>query len=196
MNRIGPSSVSTTVSIASRVVPGMSCTTARSSPISRLNSVDLPTFGRPTIATPGIGGPSSLDLLGAARPRGSSSTSSSSRSPVPRPCSAVTGNGSPRPSDTNSQMSPRRDSLSTLFATSSTGRFARRSHSATFASSSVTPTVASTTRSTASASRTARSICALTFSSSVGPAREPTTRVDDAELGRPATRRRTPCGRG
>ena len=33
MNRIGPSSVSTTVSIASRVVPGMSCTTARSSPI-------------------------------------------------------------------------------------------------------------------------------------------------------------------
>ena len=50
-NRSGPSSVSTTVSIASRVVPGMSCTTERSSPTSRLNSVDLPTFGRPTIAT-------------------------------------------------------------------------------------------------------------------------------------------------
>ena len=67
MNRIGPSSVSTTVSIASRVVPGMSCTTARSSPISRLNSVDLPTFGRPTIATPGMAGP--LDDFGSSSTR-------------------------------------------------------------------------------------------------------------------------------
>ena len=40
--RIGPSGVSTTVSTVSRVVPGMSWTTARSSPMSRLNSVDLP----------------------------------------------------------------------------------------------------------------------------------------------------------
>jgi len=54
----GPSSVSTTVSMVSRVVPGMSCTTARSSPMSRLNSVDLPTLGRPTSATRG-GRPSS-----------------------------------------------------------------------------------------------------------------------------------------
>ena len=37
--------------MASRVVPGASCTTARSSPTRRLKSVDLPTFGRPTIAT-------------------------------------------------------------------------------------------------------------------------------------------------
>ena len=43
--RIGPASVSTTVSIVSRVVPGMSWTTERSSPISRLNSVDLPDVG-------------------------------------------------------------------------------------------------------------------------------------------------------
>ena len=40
-----------TVSMASRVVPGRSWTTERSSPMSWLNSVDLPTFGRPTIAT-------------------------------------------------------------------------------------------------------------------------------------------------
>ncbi len=32
------------------VVPGMSCTTERSSPTRRLNNVDLPTLGRPTIA--------------------------------------------------------------------------------------------------------------------------------------------------
>ena len=67
-------------------------------------------------------------------------------------------------------MSPRRDSLSTLFATSSTGRFARRNHSATFASSSVTPTVASTTRITdVGLAHGALAICALTFSSRVDP---------------------------
>ncbi len=38
------------VSIASRVVPGMSDTIARSSPSSALSRLDLPTFGRPTIA--------------------------------------------------------------------------------------------------------------------------------------------------
>ena len=37
----------------SRVVPGRSWTTERSSPMIRLNSVDLPTLGRPTMATEG-----------------------------------------------------------------------------------------------------------------------------------------------
>ena len=59
-NTIGPSSVSTSVSIESRVVPAMSWTTERSSPTSRLNSVDLPTFGRPTMATRGGGGSSAV----------------------------------------------------------------------------------------------------------------------------------------
>src|SRR3954451_1719283 len=54
--RIGPSSVSTTVSTLSRVVPGTSWTTERSSPMRRLNSVDLPTVGRPTMATAGTAG--------------------------------------------------------------------------------------------------------------------------------------------
>ena len=40
-----------TVSIASRVVPGTSETITRSRPTSRLRSDDLPTFGRPRIAT-------------------------------------------------------------------------------------------------------------------------------------------------
>src|ERR1051325_638993 len=35
----------------SRVTPGVSSTSARGRPASRLNRVDLPTFGRPTIAT-------------------------------------------------------------------------------------------------------------------------------------------------
>ena len=62
MKHTGPSGVSTTVSMASRVVPGMSCTMERSSPRSRLKSVDLPTFGRPTMATRG----SRIGALGQA----------------------------------------------------------------------------------------------------------------------------------
>ena len=38
-------------SIVSLVVPGSSLTMALSSPISRLSSVDLPTFGSPVMAT-------------------------------------------------------------------------------------------------------------------------------------------------
>ena len=162
MKRIGPSSVSTTVSIASRVVPGMSCTTARSSPISRLNSVDLPTFGRPTIAT--------RRDCASARPRrrprrsrstsGNSSTSSSSRSPVPRPCSAVTGNGSPRPSETNPRCPRAAVRCRPCWRPAAPGASLAAATQRRSASSSVTPTVASTTRITTSASRTACSLCA------------------------------------
>src|SRR5713226_5653984 len=42
----------------SRVVPGMSSTIAWRCPTRRLNSVDLPTFGRPTMATTGFTSPS------------------------------------------------------------------------------------------------------------------------------------------
>ena len=45
-----PSSITASVS-RSRVVPGTAVTIARSAPASRLNSVDFPTFGRPTMAT-------------------------------------------------------------------------------------------------------------------------------------------------
>src|ERR1700710_2336311 len=39
----------------SRVTPGTSCTTASRRPSTRLTRVDLPTLGRPTIATTGSG---------------------------------------------------------------------------------------------------------------------------------------------
>src|SRR3954468_1739712 len=39
----------------SRVTPGTSCTTAARRPRNRLTRVDLPTFGRPTMATTGSG---------------------------------------------------------------------------------------------------------------------------------------------
>ena len=71
MKHTGPSGVSTTVSMASRVVPGMSCTMERSSPRSRLKRVDLPTLGRPMMATLGVPGatPSTPAPAGAAATR-------------------------------------------------------------------------------------------------------------------------------
>ena len=50
-NSVGPSRQ--TPSIRSRVTPGVSSTIACRRPTSRLNRVDLPTFGRPRIATVG-----------------------------------------------------------------------------------------------------------------------------------------------
>ena len=43
-----------TAEIRSRVMPGWSCTIAIFRPTSRLNKADLPTLGRPTIATFGV----------------------------------------------------------------------------------------------------------------------------------------------
>ncbi|OPZ35367.1 MAG: hypothetical protein BWY99_02277 [Synergistetes bacterium ADurb.BinA166] len=48
--KVLPSMV-TIVSIASRVVPGISLTRALSSPAKRFSRLDFPTFGRPTMAT-------------------------------------------------------------------------------------------------------------------------------------------------
>ena len=88
---------------------------------------------------------------------------------MPRPCSELTGNGSPRPSDTNSHVEASRLASSTLFTTSRAGAPERRITLAAARSSSVTPVVTSTTMSTTSASARARSACALTFSSSASP---------------------------
>src|SRR5918993_303893 len=183
--RTGPSSVSTRVSMASRVVPGRSWTTARSSPVSRLNSVDLPTLGRPTIATatPAVPMPSLFSVSTGASSNGTTSsapssgknvTAASSRSPVPRPCRALTGYGSPRPRVSRSHTAGSWAVSSTLFATSRTGLPDRRATSATWASSSVTPTMASTTSRTTSASASAFSDCLLTLASrSVPPTVHP-----------------------
>ena len=169
----------------SRVVPGRSWTTERSSPISRLNRVDLPTLGRPTMATDGTDGTCSVDRAQPPRrpaPRASAATTASSRSPVPRPWRALTGNGSPRPSRVNAQASASRLSPSTLLATTRVGRPSRRSRAATLASSSVTPTVVSTTSRTTAASGMARSAWALTWRSRVSPAGQPAAGVDDGEV--------------
>src|SRR5260221_137206 len=48
-------SASTTVSSRSRVTPAVGSTMAMRRPASQLNSDDLPTLGRPTMATLGIG---------------------------------------------------------------------------------------------------------------------------------------------
>ena len=61
----------------------------------------------------------SVGHVGGRRRR--SSTTTSSRSPARRPCSALIGYGSPRPSARNSQRSSSRRSLSALLATTSTG---------------------------------------------------------------------------
>ena len=69
-------------------------------PSRAFRSDDLPTFGRPRIATLIASSPTGRSL----RP-GSRRTISSSRSPVPWPWSAESGIGSPRPSRWNSSAS-------------------------------------------------------------------------------------------
>ena len=91
------------VSIASRVVPGTSETITRSSPRSAFRRLDLPTFGRPRIATRIASSPTAVGPL-----PGSRATIASSRSPVPWPCRAESGIGSPSPSRWNSSASTSR----------------------------------------------------------------------------------------
>src|SRR5205823_10217223 len=56
---------SATSSLRSRVTPDVSCTTAAREPVKRLTSVDLPTFGNPTIATVPSSGSCSVSLMGS-----------------------------------------------------------------------------------------------------------------------------------
>src|SRR5262245_36559448 len=72
------SSRCSTVSIESRVVPGTSDTMTRSRPTSAFRSDDLPTFGRPRIATLIASSPTGRSPRPGSRP-----TISSRRSPVP-----------------------------------------------------------------------------------------------------------------
>ena len=81
-------------------------------------------------------------------------------SPEPRPCSAETGIGSPRPRFHSACASASARSSSTLFAASTTGLPDFRRIRTTASSVSVMPTVASTTNSTASAMVVATSACA------------------------------------
>src|SRR5699024_6125459 len=141
-------------------LPIFSSTTDRSDLVSSFSSEDLPTFGRPTNATrrgPASGsGPPTWEVCGNI------ARAASSRSPEPRPCRAETGYGSPSPRDHSMAASASPRWSSTLLATSRVGLFALRSRRTTRSSSSVRPTVASTTNSTASASSIAISACSPT----------------------------------
>ena len=108
----------------------------RSSPISALKSDDLPTFGRPRIATRIASSPTA----GRASPMSSSrATTSSSRSPVPWPCIPESGSGSPSPSRCSSSASGSCAGSSILFASTSTGLCAARRISASSSSPGMTP---------------------------------------------------------
>ncbi len=142
------------VSIASRVVPGTSETITRSCPTSAFRSDDLPTFGRPRIATRIVSSP-----IGARPSPGSFATTSSSRSPVPSPCNAESGHGSPSPSRWNSAAWKSLRGSSILFASTKTGFLDARSVTASSSSPGVIPCRASTTKRIRSASRIAARAC-------------------------------------
>ena len=144
--------------MASRVVPGRSCTTARSSPMRWLKRVDFPTLGLPTKATATIFSEVSSVVSSASSISGRSSITRSSRSPVPRPCNALIVAGSPKPSDTSSHAADSWFRSSTLFATTTTDSALFRNSAATWASSSVIPTVESRTKRITSASDMACSL--------------------------------------
>ena len=82
-------------STGSRVVPAVSLTTTRSLPAMEFSSEDLPTLGRPTRATR-CRSPSGA-AVATAETSGRTSITASRTSPLPRPCRAETGKGSPSP---------------------------------------------------------------------------------------------------
>ncbi len=96
---------SKSMAMASLVRPGSGPVSMRSSPSSALTRVDLPVFGRPTMATRiGLAAVASPSSPSSATRRASSSSRprarmiSATSSPVPSPCSAEIAMGSPRPS--------------------------------------------------------------------------------------------------
>ena len=177
----------------------------RSSPISRLNSVDLPTFGPPDDARRREHRPlrARRSTVGARPPsvvgrRAGATTTASSRSPVPRPCSALTGNGSPSPSDTNSQIvglaAGRRRPC---WRRRSTGRLdaAQQLGHAGVLLGDADGGVDHEQHDVGLARWPARP-ARLTFASSVAATGQPAAGVDQHGTRRPATRPRAPCGRG
>mmetsp|Transcript_4378 Transcript_4378/g.9594 ORF Transcript_4378/g.9594 Transcript_4378/m.9594 type:complete len:214 (+) Transcript_4378:181-822(+) len=151
--------LSTAWSIASRVVPERSHTIARSVPVSRLSNDDLPTLGRPRMATLSVGLPSRSPAATCAG-GGSGLTSSSITSPIPVPCSPLTGHGVPMP---RLQKSAACTSPSTvdshLFTASTMGTFCRRKKAEICSSSTVRPAWPSTTKRTEDAASSAIMAC-------------------------------------
>ena len=126
----------TTSSTGSTVVPATESTTTRFSPASRLSRLDLPTLGFPTIATRRGPRSGSKSCGGAS---GSAASTASSRSPLPRPCRAETGIGSPSPRFQRAADSASIRWSSTLLAARTTGFPDRRKILTTVSSASVMP---------------------------------------------------------
>ena len=121
-----PSGASRSVSMASRVVPATLLTMTRSSPMRAFTSVDLPTLGRPTMATR-TRSCSTRGWVSGRRP-----TTSSRRRPTFRSWRAETGRGGPKPrAPASAAAITSRDSLSALVATRMAGVWPRRTASAT-----------------------------------------------------------------
>ena len=133
----------------------MGLTILRFSPMNAFSKLDLPTLGRPIIATL----ISSLSLTTSSG-AGRCLTNSSNNSPVPLPWIPDIGIGSPKPRFQNSAASDRPNlEPSHLFTASSTGIFCRRNQPPSCSSASVIPAIPSTTKITAADSRMAISAC-------------------------------------
>ncbi len=154
-SRTGRPSQSQSTEIASRVMPASGPVSRRSSPISWLTSVDLPAFGRPTMAIFSGEAPASASASSSA---GRAASSASNRSDIPSPCSAEIATASPKPS-LKASSAPTSPALpSALLATSTTGLPRLRSTSPNTSSNGVTPSRASNTNSAMSASSSASSV--------------------------------------
>ena len=144
--------------MASRVVPGKSKATRRSSPNHVLIRVDFPTLGRP--ATANLMVPTS-DCASTSSSSGRCSGAKASSTSVRMPCpwAADTGCTSPRPSSKNSTSGMPSRTASALLATSRQGLPSRLRYFAMSWSWADTPARASTTNNTTSASATAWRVC-------------------------------------
>ena len=119
--------------------------------------MDLPTFGRPTIAMRGrVSGAASSSTSSRS---GKSAVINSARSPTPSPCAAEIASGSPSASSWNSALTVAGCMPSALLTTSQILRPVRRSCSAIARSCAVSPWRPSTSNTTASASSMASSVC-------------------------------------
>jgi hypothetical protein len=140
-------SQSSSTSIASRVVPGWSNAITRSSPSRRFTSVDLPTLGRPTMATRGWSGASS-----GSRSTGNGASASSISWRTPSPCSAEIATGMPSASSWNSAVTTSSRMPSVLLTARNTVACASRSCCAMRLSCGESPARPSVTKMMTSAS--------------------------------------------
>ena len=149
-------SCTTSVSTVSMVVPGTGETMDRSSPTMRFSKVDLPTLGRPMIATSTASGAVSSVAFSASSCVSANATSSKSSTPVP--CSAAIGNTG-TPNRWNAAAFASCDIASTLFAATTNGFPVARSSRASSSSRGVSPAWLSTTSTSSAALLMAMCAC-------------------------------------